>query len=91
MKKITLVLISLLTVSLSQAQIKAVTETGEEVILYDDGTWKYQNENQLLEKEIPINSSIFEKDKESTFLLKSNKLNIGIYINTKKWSFKKGS
>lgn len=91
MKKITLVLISLFAISLSQAQIKAVTETSEEVILYDDGTWKYQNEYELEAKEIPTNSNKFEKNKESTFLIKSNKLNIGIYINPKKWSFKKAT
>ncbi|HOF15948.1 MAG TPA: hypothetical protein PLF32_01290 [Bacteroidales bacterium] len=91
MKKIALVLISILSINLLQAQIKAITETGEEVVLYDNGTWKYQNENQLLEIEIPTNPVPFEKNKESSFLLKSKKLNIGIYINPKKWSFKKAS
>ena len=52
MKKISLVFVALLTVSLTQAQQKAVTETGEEVMLYDDGTWKYQNEDLMLAKEI---------------------------------------
>jgi len=89
MKKITLVLISLLTVSLTQAQQKAVTETGEEVILYDDGTWKYQNEDLLSEKEITTNHSKFVKDEKSTFLFKSNNLNVGFYLNPKIWSFKK--
>ena len=91
MNKLTLVLISVLTVFMSQAQIKAVTEIGEEVILYNDGTWKYQNDNQLLEEEIPTNPNKFKKNKESTFLLKSNKFNAGIYINPKKWSFKKAT
>ncbi len=91
MKKMALVLIGLLTVSLLQAQIVAVTETGDEVILYDDGTWKYQNEDQLLENEIPMNKNKFEKDKASTFLLKSNKINVGIYLNPKKWSFTKST
>lgn len=91
MKKIILVLISLLVISLSQAQIKAVTETGEEVNLYDDGTWKYQSKYQSLAKEIPVNLSIFKKDKESTFLLRSKNLNLGIYLDPKKWSFKKGT
>ena len=89
MKKITLVLFGLLTVSLIQAQQKAVTETGEEVILYDDGTWIYQDENQLTDKEIPTNPNKFEKDEESTFLLKSNNLNVGFWLNPKIWSFKK--
>jgi hypothetical protein len=89
MKKITIVLINFLLVSLSQAQTKAVTETGEEVILFNGGTWKYQNEDEIEVKEIPANSNKFKKNKESTFLIKSNNLNVGIYINPKKWSFKK--
>lgn len=80
-----------MTINLTQAQQKAVTETGEEVILFEDGTWEYQNEDKLLEKEIPINSEKFEKDKWSTFLLKSSKLNVGIYLNPKIWSFKKAT
>jgi hypothetical protein len=91
MKKLTLMLLCLLTVNLTQAQQKAVTETGEEVILFEDGTWQYQNENDLLEKEIPTNSKIFKKDKESTFLLKSSKVNVGFYLNPQKWSFKKAT
>ena len=89
MKKITIVWIGLLTVCLAQAQQKAVTQTGEEVILYDDGTWKYQNEDLLPETEIPTNPKEFVKDEASTFLLKSNNLNVGFYLNPKIWSFKK--
>ena len=72
---------------LAHVQQKAVTETGEEVILFEDGTWKYQNEDDFLIKEISTNSNIFQKDKESTFLLKSSKVNVGIYLNPKTWSF----
>ncbi len=89
MKKIILVLLALVIVGFTQAQQKAVTETGNEVILYDNGTWEYQNENRLSEKEIATNHNKFEKDKESTFLLKSSNLNIGFYLNPKMWSFKK--
>jgi hypothetical protein len=91
MKKIFILLISLFFVNLIQAQQKAVTATGEEVILYDDGTWKYHNEDQISEKEIPTNPKKFKKDNESTFLLKSSKLNIGVYLNPKIWSFKKAT
>jgi len=91
MKKTFLLLFILFFVNLIQAQQKAVTETGEEVILYDDGTWKYHNEDQIYEKEIPTNPKKFKKDKESTFLLKSSKLNIGVYLNPKIWSFKKAT
>ncbi len=91
MKGTLLLLISLFFVNLIQAQQKAVTETGEEVILFEDGTWKYQNEDQISQKETPTNQKKFKKDKESTFLLKSSKLNIGVYLNPKKWSFKKAT
>ena len=91
MKETLLLLISLFFVNLIQAQQKAVTETGEEVILFEDGTWKYQNEDQISQKETPTNQKKFKKNKESTFLLKSSKLNIGVYLNPKKWSFKKAT
>jgi len=89
MKKISLVFLCLFVVNLAHSQKNAVTEIGEEVILYEDGTWKYQNEGDLLEKEILTNSTQFIKDKESTFLLKSTKLNIGVYLDPKDWSFNK--
>lgn len=31
----------------TNAQMTATTETGDEVLLYDDGTWKYQNEIEI--------------------------------------------
>lgn len=89
MKKTTLVLISLMIFSLIQAQQKAVTEAGEEVILYDDGTWAYLNEDLITQLEIPTNEEKFVKDEKSTFLLKSNNVNIGFHLNPKLWSFKK--
>ena len=91
MNKIILITIGLIAANFSFAQIKGVTETGEEVILYENGTWKYSNQNDLHEKEVQTNSKIFRKNNESTFLLKSNKLNVGIYINPKKWSFKRAT
>ena len=91
MKKIISIVLCLLTVNLTQAQQKAVTETGEEVVLFMDGTWKYLDEGDLLIKEIPTNSKTFRKDRESTFLLESSKFNVGFYINPKIWSFKKAT
>jgi len=61
------------------------------VILYDDGTWKYLNESIIENVVIPINEKEFLKDKQSTFLVKSKNLNIGIWINPKSWSFTKGT
>ncbi|WP_405209088.1 hypothetical protein [Aquimarina sp. LLG6339-5] len=83
-------IIILLISSSLQAQTKAVTETGEEVILYTDGTWKYLNQEEEIEKEITTNPVTFEKSEKSTFLLKSNSTKLGFWLNPKKWSFKKG-
>lgn len=72
-------------------QINAVTDTGDEVLLYEDGTWEYVDGAEVEETEIPTNETPFEKDKKSTFLIKSKKLNIGLWINPKEWSFEKGA
>lgn len=91
MRKITLVLFCLLSITFSKAQQKAVTETGEEVILYDDGTWKYQNKSPSVTAEIPINPTKFKKGKQSTFLLKSKTIDMGFWLDPKKWSFEKNT
>jgi len=90
MKRTILTGLIFLTVQLIYAQINAITETGDEVILYDDGTWKYLNDSIIENVVIPINEKEFLKDKKSTFLVKSKKINIGIWINPKSWSFTKG-
>ncbi len=91
MKSFTLILFSFFVLNLSQAQQKAVTEKGDEVILFSDGTWKFQNGDEVLETEIPTNTKNFEKGEKSTFLLKSSRVNVGIWLNPKKWSFKKAT
>jgi hypothetical protein len=89
MKIISLLLIYLLSINIVSAQQKAVTEIGEEVILYEDGTWKYLNEDYLKNSEIPTNPKSFKKGENSSFLLKSNNVNVGFWLNPKIWSFKK--
>jgi hypothetical protein len=74
----------------SFAQIKGVTETGEEVILYNNGTWKYVNDSITIKNEVKLNEKEFSKEKTSTFLVKSKVLNLGVWINPVKWSFEKG-
>jgi len=71
------------------AQIQAITDTGEEVLLYEDGTWKYKESPAVETKEISVNEKQFTKDEQSTFLVNSNKLDVGIWINPQKWSFEK--
>jgi len=91
MKKITLLLFCLSSILTVHSQQKGVTENGEEVILFEDGTWKYQNEDYLNETEIRTNPKEFIKDNNSTFLLKSNNVNVGFWLNPKVWSFKKAT
>ncbi len=91
MKKI---IISLLALSLSSPafpQVNAITDTGDEVVLYDDGTWRYKGDDSMEREPIPVNETKFEKDKSSTFLVKSNKIGVGLHINPKTWSFRKGT
>ena len=71
------------------SQIKAVTESGDEVILYENNTWKYINDSINNNKEIETNSFQYKKPKRATFLVKSKNLKVGIHINPKKWSFEK--
>ncbi len=68
------------------AQIKAVTEQGEEVILNTNGTWKYLKQTPSYTTTIDTQS--FSKDKNATFLVKGTKIGYGVYIDPKKWRFK---
>jgi hypothetical protein len=89
MKKSILVFICIYSLNFIQAQQKAVTENGTEVILYDDGTWKFQNEDELTIVEVRTNPIKLKKSEGATFLLKSNNLNVGFWLDPKLWSFKK--
>ncbi len=84
-----LVLCGLLLLGNANAQQKAITDKGAEVVLYDNGTWKYVDETDAIKTEISTNPTKFTKDQKSTFLLKSSKIDLGFYINPKKWVFEK--
>jgi hypothetical protein len=69
-------------------QKKAViTESGKKVDLFDDGTWKYAIDDSV--NGAKGDTVIFNKLKESNYLLESEKLKYGIWINKKKWNFSK--
>lgn len=89
MKKILFPLALLLIGTTLLAQKKAITDSGEEVILYDNGTWKYVNDSLNEKKEIAVNPKPFTKKSAATFLVKSTRTKIGVYIDTKTWTFKK--
>jgi hypothetical protein len=55
---------------------QAVTDTGEVVILNDDGTWVYLDRTEDTGTKIPTNLGTFTLPKQSTFNLKSTKTNM---------------
>ena len=71
------------------AQQTAVTETGNLVILYDNGTWTYMHKDSLTSTEVPVNSEKIYVNPTSLFLLKSSRINMGCYIDTSKWTIKR--
>lgn len=89
MKKILFTITLLVSFLNGNSQTNAITSEGEEVILYDDGSWSYKINKKINLDKIETNSDLFRKDTKSTFLVKSNKSKAGVYINPSKWSFKK--
>ena len=73
MNKFFLAAIFLFFNSFCFSQIKAVTETGDEVILFEDGTWKYADTTKTEKEDISINPKKFTKNSTATFLLKVQK------------------
>ena len=71
------------------SQQTAVTETGDVVILYDNGTWSFLQKDTISVEDIEVNPIRFTKSATSLFLLKSTRVNVGCYINPEKWSFTK--
>ena len=88
MKKI-LVVTLLLWSSVAYCGQKAITDTGDIVILNDDGTWVYADQSEQTANAIETNEQIFVKPDDSSFLLKSTKNNSTFWINTDKWVFQK--
>ena len=91
MKKIISIIFLVVFTLSASAQEKAITETGEVIILYKDGTWKYQDKEDSVKTVIPVSKKIFKKDNKSSFLLKSKNVGLGFWLNPKKWSFKKAT
>jgi len=66
-----------------------VTDEGDEVLLYDDGTWKYKKEPTSKISDIETNPAKFSKSENQTLQVKSTKIKVGIWINPQKWTFNK--
>jgi hypothetical protein len=73
-----------------KAQVKALTENGREVILNENGTWNYASGDTVKSNHsdsIITNPVIFHKINGATFLVKSNSVNVGVYLDPDKWIF----
>ncbi len=88
MKTLYAILLILLATTIYASQ-KAITDTGEEIIIYSDGTWKYPNNSRQNAGPIKFNKNTFRRPKAASFLLKSKTNNSAYWINTHKWSFSK--
>lgn len=87
--KILYVALLILLATTCYASQKAITDTGEEIIIYSDGTWKYPTISKQNEGAIKINESTFKTPNGSSFLLKSTTNNTAYWVNTNKWVFSK--
>lgn len=87
MEKIFLSLFFLSCASFGFSQQKAVTENGDEVILYADGSWTYANREALNADDIVLNPNAFSRPSKASFMIKSKRIGIGCYIQPKLWSF----
>jgi hypothetical protein len=64
-----------------------ITNSGKEVDLFDDGTWKYVSSDSAVTTK--SDTIIVNKSKDSNFLIESTKLKYGIWINKNKWLYTK--
>ena len=69
------------------AQQRAVTETGDQAVLYNDGAWVYAEKDTLNVDEIPLNPRPYTRSKKASFRLKSKRIDIGCWIDPKTWKF----
>ena len=66
----------------------AITENGEEVMLFGDKTWRFKNEKTNLSPKLTLS---FSKGSNSTFLVKSKLNGFGVYLNPKIYLFNRES
>lgn len=67
-----------------QAQIKAITEYGDDVILMPDKTWKYKEDHK--NKDIPTSKAEYKRSPSATQFYKSDICSpFGFYVNESVW------
>ncbi len=90
MSKLFLVVVLTTIFFTAKSQTKALTENGREVILFDNGTWKYtdsSNESEPISDSLTTNPHSYSKPVNASFLVKSNVCNVGVFIDPAKWTF----
>ena len=91
MNRLFLILCFLVISNISKSQIKALTENGKEVLLFEDGTWTYSKDSSdstnASKDFLVLNNHLFVKSTGATFLVKSQIFNVGIFMNPSKWTF----
>jgi len=80
--------LSFLNILICNSDQLAITENGDEVMLFGDKTWKFKNEKTNLPQKITLN---FSKGSNSTFLVKSKLNGFGVYLNPKNYIFNRES
>lgn len=88
MKQLLLILLILIALPAMASQ-KAITDTGEEVLLHPDGTWSYIDESKAKREKLKTNPTPFTKPGDAFFLVKSTVNNTGYWIDATKWGFEK--
>ena len=72
------------------AQIKAHTENGREVTLFNDGTWKYADEGgNRIYAELTQNPIGQFKPYSATQSLNSSHINVKVFFDPKMWEYKR--
>ncbi len=86
-----IILLSLASTVSHAGILKGITETGDEVILREDGTWSYVHPDEVETEVIDLNPAAFTKPVKNTFPVKSRKNNCEVWIDAKKWTFEKST
>ena len=72
------------------AEQRAITSTGDEVLLHDNGTWIYVKDTKAIAAPRK-NPTPFTKPVDASFEVKSKINKAGIWINPTLWKFKKST
>ncbi len=91
MKTTIVFLLWLLLTPYAHSQQSAITDTGETVYLYADGTWVYESEELQADADIPTNPTTFTKPDSADFKVRSKIADVDFWIDSSKWKFQRAN